>query len=138
MNLSVTLELQAGGPGSGCRGPNCGRPVVNFTIRKSSVGKGFRVVPSDAQGKEVGWLMIGIYGKGIAYVDGASLDAQYRGKGYGKAMYRRAIDELKKDPGVRYFTSSGTLSEDADRVWQSLSKDYPVIYKDGGYELKLR
>lgn len=27
MNLSQTLDLQAGGPGSGCNGPNCGRPA---------------------------------------------------------------------------------------------------------------
>ena len=26
MNLKETLELYAGGPGSGCHGPNCGRP----------------------------------------------------------------------------------------------------------------
>ena len=28
MNLITTLELYAGGPGSGCRGPNCGRHEV--------------------------------------------------------------------------------------------------------------
>ncbi len=26
MNLSTTIEIYAGGPGSGCKGPNCGRP----------------------------------------------------------------------------------------------------------------
>ena len=138
MKLSATLELQAGGPGSGCRGPNCGRPALKFEVRKYNTGSGFRIVPSNNRGREVGWLMIGIYNKKIAYVDGANLEKQYRGKGYGKAMYKSAIEELKKDPAVEYFTSSGTLSTDADRVWQSLSKEYPVIYKDGGYELKLR
>jgi len=27
MNLKTTINLQAGGPGSGCTGPNCGRPA---------------------------------------------------------------------------------------------------------------
>lgn len=26
MNLAATIEIYSGGPGSGCQGPNCGRP----------------------------------------------------------------------------------------------------------------
>jgi hypothetical protein len=29
MNLSTTLVIMAGGPGSGCNGPNCGRHKVS-------------------------------------------------------------------------------------------------------------
>lgn len=29
MNLEHTLSLHGGGPGSGCRGPNCGRPPLS-------------------------------------------------------------------------------------------------------------
>jgi hypothetical protein len=31
MNLEVTLSVYGGGPGSGCVGPNCGRPKINFS-----------------------------------------------------------------------------------------------------------
>lgn len=30
MRLAETIDLYAGGPGSGCHGPNCGRPQTNF------------------------------------------------------------------------------------------------------------
>jgi hypothetical protein len=29
MNLAAAIELSAGGPGSGCRGENCGRPKLS-------------------------------------------------------------------------------------------------------------
>lgn len=29
MNICATITLHAGGPGSGCKGPNCGRPRTN-------------------------------------------------------------------------------------------------------------
>lgn len=34
MNLAATLLLYAGGPGSGCTGPNCGRPAVVTNTRE--------------------------------------------------------------------------------------------------------
>lgn len=30
MNIQTAIDLYAGGPGSGCHGPNCGRPRKNF------------------------------------------------------------------------------------------------------------
>lgn len=34
MNLAATIIL-AGGPGSGCQGPNCGRPAIEFPGKKN-------------------------------------------------------------------------------------------------------
>lgn len=40
MNLQSTIELFAGGPGSGCKGPNCGRPSTGGSlISRSGLGK---------------------------------------------------------------------------------------------------
>jgi hypothetical protein len=33
MNIEVAYEIYAGGPGSGCKGGNCGRPKVNWVDR---------------------------------------------------------------------------------------------------------
>jgi hypothetical protein len=37
MNLADTISLYAGGPGSGCRGPNCGRKKVDPVGNKGTV-----------------------------------------------------------------------------------------------------
>lgn len=36
MNLLTALDIYSGGPGSGCNGPNCGRP--RFYISKKNLG----------------------------------------------------------------------------------------------------
>jgi len=33
MNLATTIELYAGGEGSGCQGPNCGRPKTRIPVQ---------------------------------------------------------------------------------------------------------
>lgn len=38
MNLTSTIELHAGGPGSGCKGPNCGRPKGEIYHHTSPLG----------------------------------------------------------------------------------------------------
>lgn len=40
MNLETTIQIQAGGPGSGCVGSNCGRPKTYYHgTRSGLVGK---------------------------------------------------------------------------------------------------
>jgi hypothetical protein len=63
MNLATTIEIHAGGPGSGCAGPNCGRPVsgrqeqvatkIERELAKQDRGKNFkeRAVLIDSKGK---------------------------------------------------------------------------------------
>lgn len=49
MNLleAISLsELQAGGPGSGCRGPNCGRPRVNREVTDQDIEKVWKKTPA--------------------------------------------------------------------------------------------
>ena len=36
MNLATTISIMAGGPGSGCNGPNCGRPLTAALKRWSA------------------------------------------------------------------------------------------------------
>lgn len=45
----------------------------------------------------------------------------WRGKGYGKSAYKKAID-LVKEKGLR-LKSARLISEDAINVWKSLEKD---------------
>lgn len=47
MRLASTIELQAGGPGSGCKGPNCGRHG-NVTWTKPSDAKRGKLVLVDS------------------------------------------------------------------------------------------
>jgi hypothetical protein len=46
LNLAATIEISAGGPGSGCTGPNCGRPKSMGNITKGKV-KGLGTLPED-------------------------------------------------------------------------------------------
>jgi hypothetical protein len=39
MNLATTLTIYGGGPGSGCRGPNCGRPSIGGKEQAHVVAK---------------------------------------------------------------------------------------------------
>lgn len=40
MRLEATISIYSGGPGSGCRGSNCGRPKVNYLEEKVGGQKG--------------------------------------------------------------------------------------------------
>lgn len=65
----------------------------------------------------------------IWVVDGAFLDEHLHNKGIGKEMYRRAFKAIAKKKGPVFFVpsycelGSGT-SQDARRVWKSLSREY--------------
>jgi hypothetical protein len=52
----------------------------------------------------------------------ADLTKEYRGQGYGKAMYQEAI-KLAQRLGKRYLTSGYSITEDAARVWRSLGAE---------------
>ena len=78
MRLASTVGLQAGGPGSGCKGPNCGRPHKEEAKRVLSVlnkipGAEFKLVGSVAKGKERPDSDIDIK----AITDAEAFDAKY-------------------------------------------------------------
>lgn len=50
MNLQTTISVYAGGMGSGCRGPNCGRKKVDVEDAFEKINKVYRAV---ASGREV-------------------------------------------------------------------------------------
>ena len=82
MNLAATLSMYAGGPGSGCQGPNCGRPRT-VTFYHGTTGQALR----------------GILKNGL--IPGSSLGVR-RSKldplGYGRA--KRGFVYLTKSQGV--------------------------------------
>ena len=81
-------------------------------------------------GKDPSETVLGVYDSRIE-------NPQYRGKGYGRAMYEATIHEAFAAHGPFFFvpmecTGAGTTTSDALRVWSSLSRDFPssgkVIY----------
>ena len=66
------------------------------------------------------------------------MDDAFRGYGYGKNLYKAIIDEIGKHVGNRGAfvganeCAAGHTSEAAQRVWESLARDYPssgnVVY----------
>jgi hypothetical protein len=39
MNMAATIRLYGGGPGSGCEGPNCGRPPLSAWVKNTKAFK---------------------------------------------------------------------------------------------------
>jgi len=71
-------------------------------------------------------------------VGNAQVDEAFRGFGHGKKLYKALIEEVGKQAGDRGAfvgadeCAAGSTSKDAQRVWRSLSRDYPssgnVVY----------
>jgi ribosomal protein S18 acetylase RimI-like enzyme len=67
---------------------------------------------------------------GVVRVGNASVEPEYQNLGIGRRLYDRAIDSAI-DRGAKTFNSDGVVSADAQRVWKSLAKDYPVKQIEG-------
>jgi GNAT superfamily N-acetyltransferase len=63
----------------------------------------------------------------------SALDRQYRNKGYGAAIYNKAILYALKN-GIN-LCSSAQPSFSVKRVWQSLLKKHPIKYFNGRYRV---
>src|SRR5262245_59667194 len=103
----------------------------------------------DASGREVGNVLVGFDERG-AHINDSGIEAGqylpneksiYRGKGYGRQMYVKAIEKAR-ELGAERITSGGATSEDAAGVWRSLKRDYPVKetlkYGRPFFEIELR
>ena len=71
-------------------------------------------------GKEVGSIEINAAGGVVS----SKVDEAVRGQGIGKSMYMELADRQLRLG--RPFTSGGSVTEDAARVWESLGRDYTV------------
>jgi len=71
-------------------------------------------------GKEVGSIEVNEAGG----VMSSKVDEAVRGQGIGKSMYMELADRQLRLG--RPFTSDGSVTEDAARVWESLGRDYTV------------
>lgn len=89
-----------------------GDQVLKFHRAEQEIGELYMTsAPEIAQGAvEVSWSQVS---EGL------------RGQGLGKEVYRHAI-ETARAQGKTYFVSDAWVSEDAQRVWASLAKEYPV------------
>lgn len=98
---------------------------------------------TNAAGKELGHVWIDYAPKAEDIADGrtaeinhAILDREYQGKGFGKKMYEAVINSAR-DRGLSRVVSDTDLSPDAERVWKSLSSQYPVQKLGERYSIEL-
>ena len=114
MNLSCTIWIWAGGEGSGCHGPNCGRPtitVVKLQDGNSATGKpdGFHI--TDEHGKKIGSVLSHREGNTV-FIDWIS--GKLTGSGFfshlgNLGIVRAIVSELKKQyPGTSAVTGNRT------------------------------
>lgn len=61
------------------------------------------------------------------YVDYSFLEKEYRGKGYGKKLYKIAAIWLKKRFGLKLWASQNQ-SKEAKRLWKSLMKNGDPLF----------
>ena len=102
MNLHCTVWIWAGGEGSGCHGPNCGRPKGRLEpVEDLRKGDAYQI--RDENGKVIGSILVHRY-RDMLKVDwvGGILDA-HSGEfsPIGVGVLRSIVKELKeKYPGV--------------------------------------
>lgn len=128
MKLAATISIYAGGPGSGCRGDNCGRPKVDFLSEK--VG--------GQEGSNPGGTYKGSDGK-LRYVKFYSDPAQAHGETLANNIYKdlglgaRGSDTFEhngKTALANEFISGGKIlgetalsKEDASKVLDGFAAD---------------
>jgi predicted GNAT family acetyltransferase len=76
----------------------------------------------DKDGYKIGNIDFSFYPKEkVAVIANTEIKYSLRGKGYGKAMYKKAIT-IAREKGLK-LRSSDYLSKDAANVWESLIKE---------------
>lgn len=130
MNLVATLSLLAGGPGSGCQGPNCGRPITSKGY-KGMVRKLERIGVHIKRGTSP-WDVVKTYDawfRGAKVRERIKREAQ-RGVKRAKAHIARAISKGKlakigkKTPGI--VKTKGKEHIDVKPVWKGNIKQQYV------------
>ncbi len=145
MKLASTISIYGGGTSEGAskgwdargrgRKSRASSGELSLTVKRHS-SNNFRVLAGDFSGKEVGWVEIGVREEGRkTHLVESMLDEKYRGKGYGRKMYIKAIDFLKRYyPKAETLESSFPLSTEAERVWRSLAKSHKVVEEYNSFE----
>lgn len=102
-------------------------------LSPNSLNKTYSVL--DANGSEIGDINLTFFPeKKEAVIANIKLATDMRGKGYGKAVYKKVI-EIAKDNGLR-LRSSVLISSDASKVWENLEKEGLAELVDGKYYAK--
>lgn len=121
MRLASTLELQAGGPGSGCSGPNCGRPEVYHGTLGKLAGNIFKngLKPGGAKlgSARVVWATKDLeeaLGYGISRVQDSKKPDQI-------ALIvvdpkKAGFTQAYKDMNMQYVVSKGVVPESIKRI----------------------
>jgi GNAT superfamily N-acetyltransferase len=111
MNLVDVMELQAGGPGSGCN-PNAGR-CGKLAVKQLDKGS-WRLTHNEQAALTLSELDRNTAMTGATYVQ-----PSYRGQGRGTALYK-AAKRFAKEKGYKVLRSAETLSPGAKRIWEKM------------------
>lgn len=147
MNQQDWIEINAGGPGSGCNpdAGRCGRhpgshpnaESITHTFKKAGDGVRGHTLQLKEGNKVVGEASAIHRGLGVVYIDSSfGVPKELRGKGYGKELYRRLIGEafgLGMNKVQSEYKENRT--DDATHVWESLKKEFTVkSFGSGGMQ----
>ena len=96
MNLGTLLDLLAGGPGSGCHGPNCGRPS-GHTDTRTAMKHALSSIKDDKTRK--------FASKAIAVMSKFKVDPRlFEGKGLKTFVHTTAASEGRDEQTVAYYS----------------------------------
>ncbi len=104
--------------GSGWQGMDAG-----YSVKASPAGTSSHILTMMKGEEEVGYLTYSLHNTGVASISSTALFSGFRGKGHGKELYMEAMRHAKAQ-GASIFRSDikGTVSESAQRVWQSAER----------------
>jgi len=128
--ISAVLKLA----GLGTQGYVTAHEVLQFEYCTKDVEK----LQAQGHGTPGGNPDFPTLGSQLFAVTNSRVNAEFRGLGYGKELYKALIEEVGNqagDPGAFVGAdecAAGSTSKDAQRVWKSLARDYPssgnVVY----------
>lgn len=94
--------------------------AVAYSVSESSGADGSQwVTIADSNGR--GSIQLSSKEAGVYQVRESLVELAHRGRGVGKALYKKAMDYAEKHNAD--LTSDEALSESANRVWESLARD---------------
>ena len=128
-NSARNAEISASAPPS--KLPD-GMSIKTTDALDGSIAENTSSTTLSSKGKEVGHVWVDyapkaadLAGTKTAEINHTILDQDYQNKGLGKQMYQTAIENAKTK-GVSRIVSDTDRSPEAERLWSSLAKDYPV------------
>ena len=123
MNLAAAIEINAGGPGSGCHGPNCGRPSVdNFAETKHrDTPKGWTDIGAQLGGKEVGFIRLAPGENNSWSVRMVAVGHENRRQGIATQLYQEAVNWVRKQGGKELTSDPGAGTEpEVAPIWRRM------------------